>query len=141
MEEEYDTYAYFWVNDFDCDPEEISKFLRLEPHEAFQKGDLISEKSARTRSFSSWTYRSSLPRSEPSQDEHIANLIEVMLSRKNILLELNSKYEVGINCVGYYTNVNPGFHMSADLIKSCADLGISIDFDLYSSFEPESENA
>jgi hypothetical protein len=133
MEQEYNTYAYFWVNDFDCEPEFISRILGLEPHRYFKKGDLISENSDRKWKHSFWEYYSSLPRTEPSQDAHISNLIKVMLEKKKEISQLQSKYEVGINCVGYYHNSNPGFHMSAELIKSCAELGISIDFDLYNS--------
>ena len=54
-----------------------------------------------------------------------------MLKKKEAIKKLKEKYDIGINCVGYYNDTNPGFHMSEDLIKSCAILGISIDFDLY----------
>ena len=54
-----------------------------------------------------------------------------MLKKKDAIDKLKEKYEIGINCVGYYYDTNPGFHMSADLINSCSTLGISIDFDLY----------
>ena len=131
MEQEYDTYAYFWVSDFDCDPKVISDILGLKPSRSFKKGDLISDKSNHRRKFSSWEYLSSLPRSEPCQDAHISNLIEVMLKKKDAIKILKEKYEIGINCVGYYHDANPGFHMSAELINSCSTLGISIDFDLY----------
>ena len=131
MEQEYDTYAYFWVSDFDCDPEVISDILGLKPNRSFKKGDLISDKSKNRWKHSSWEYLSSLPRNEPCQDAHISNLVEVMLKKKDAIKKLKEKYEIGINCVGYYHDANPGFHMSADLINSCSTLGISIDFDLY----------
>ena len=131
MDQEYDTYAYFWVSDFDCEPEVISDILGLKPYRTFKKGDLISDKTKNRWKHSSWEYLSSLPRNEPCQDAHIANLVEVMLKKKDAIDKLKEKYEIGINCVGYYYDTNPGFHMSADLINSCSTLGISIDFDLY----------
>jgi hypothetical protein len=131
MEQEFDTYAYFWVSDFECDPEEISILLDLKPQRTFRKGDLINANGKAKIKNSFWQFASSLPRTEASQDAHISNLIEVMLQRKDVIIQLQDKYEVGINCVGYYHDSNPGFHMDADLIKSCAALGVSIDFDLY----------
>ena len=131
MDQQYDTYAYFWVAEFDCEPEFISRTLGLEPSRAFKKGDLVSENTDRRWKHSSWEYFSTLPRTEPCQDAHIENLIKIMLERKDKILQLQSTYEVGINCVGHYYNANPGFHMSSDLIKKCAELGVSIDFDLY----------
>ena len=131
MKEEYDTYAYFWVSDFDCEPEEISSILGLQPTRILKKGALISEKSTKRRNFNSWEYNSILPRTEVFQDSHIKNILEVIYQKKHEILKLGTEYEVGINCVGYYSNVNPGFHISAELITQCAELNLSIDFDLY----------
>ncbi|MBW8186720.1 DUF4279 domain-containing protein [Shewanella nanhaiensis] len=139
--EEFDTYAYFWVEGFECSIDEISSILKLQPTDFHLKGDLISERHMRLRKRSSWKYKSTLPRSEPFQDAHLENLLIVLKDRKEAIAQLNKDYDVGINCVGYYTNVNPGFHMSANLIKSYAELGLSIDFDLYNSCEPDSDNA
>lgn len=76
-------------------------------------------------------YRSAQPRDEAFQDKHVSNLIEILTTKKGAIEEFRSKYEVGINCVAYYVNVNSGFHLSSELIKACADLSLSIDFDLY----------
>ena len=54
-----------------------------------------------------------------------------MLKKKEAIKKLKEKYDVGINCVGYYNDTNPGFHMSEELIKSCATLGISIDLEIF----------
>ena len=37
----------------------------------------------------------------------------------------------GINCVGYYTRENPGFHLSRKLQRKLALLDLEIDFDEY----------
>ena len=131
--EVYDTYAYFWVEGFECPIKEISSILELEPTSFHLKGDLISEKSSRTRNRSAWEFQSSLPRSEPFQDAHLENLLVVLKDKRNAVALLDSKYDICINCVGFYTNVNPGFHMSAYL-------GLSIDFDLYNSCEAVMDN-
>lgn len=131
MKPEYNTYAYFWVSDFDCEPNDISELLWLKPTEIQRKGDLISEKSGRKRRQSSWKYHSSLPRTEPSQDAHLKNILDVIQERKEVITTLKTMYSVGINCVGFYYNANPGFHMSSELLKACASLEVDIDFDLY----------
>lgn len=129
IEEKYETYAYFWVSDFECESSEISKALKLLPSEVHLKGEPLSNNRVRKRSF--WELHSTLPRTEIYQDEHISNLIDVLMPRKKEIVNLHLKYSLGINCVGYYTKVNPGFNFSAELIKSCAQLGIGVDFDLY----------
>jgi len=131
MEEKLETYAYFYVSDFDCEPNEISKILELEPTEVFVKGELLNEKRDRRRLRSEWIYKSTLPLSEAFQDAHLENLINKLYKKKSKILELKSRYTIGINCVGTYINVNAGFNLSAELLLSCANLGVSIDFDLY----------
>jgi len=134
MRENYDTYAYFWVSEFDCKPEEISKLLGLEPTIVKLKGEPFTHGRLRRRS--SWEYHSTLPRSEIFQDKHLSNLMVELLPRVTKIKDIGNRHSIGISCVGYYTNVNPGFHMSKELINQCAQLGVSIDFDLYNSNEP-----
>ena len=135
MRDDYETYAYFWVADFDCKPEDITDSLRLEPTKVTLKGEPLTNGRSRRRSH--WEYHSTLPRSEMFQDAHLSNLMVELLPRVNNIKKISTRYEIGISCVGYYTNVNPGFHMNIDLINQCAQLGVSIDFDLYNSSEPE----
>ena len=138
MEEIYETYAYFWVADFNCEPTEITDTIGLEPTRVVLKGEPLKNGKTRRRSF--WEFHSSLPRSEAFQDAHLTNLMAELLPRVGSITEVGSRYAIGIDCVGYYTNVNPSFHMSAELIQQCAKLGVSIDFDLYNCSETQ-ENA
>lgn len=129
--EEFNTYAYFWVGEFDCDPTEITDLLKIEPSRVVLKGEPLNPATHTVRKKSFWEFRSSLPTTEMFQDAHLENLLSVLTPLKNEIAQLQLKYETGISCVGYYTNVNPGFHLSAELIKSCAFLNLCIDFDLY----------
>lgn len=68
-------------------------------------------------------------------DEHVQVLVDQLklkADRLKLLQEL--KYEMGINCTGYYTQCR-GFHLSRRLVADCAMLGLSLDFDLYSDLE------
>ena len=129
MEESNETYAYFWVADFECTPEEITNIIGLKPSRVVLKGEPLNNGRVRKRSF--WEFHSTLPITEVFQDAHLSNLMGPLLRKRDEINKIGSRFEVGISCVGYYTNVNPGFHMSAKLIKQCAELGVSIDFDLY----------
>ena len=129
VKERYETYAYLWVRGFDPPHSRISDALGLEPSEAFHEGDPWYKD--RTRPFSSWHLTSPLPRTEVFLDAHIEALLDVLEPKREQLAEVAARYEVGMNCVGYYTSANPGIHLSAEVLRCCAGLGLSIDFDLY----------
>ena len=125
----FDTYAYFFVREFDGDPEQISDLLGLVPTRTWQRGELGV--GGRQREFNNWELHSPLPRTEIFQDSHLAALLDILESERERVLSVISKFECGLQGVGYYTNENPGVHMSADLISRTAAFGLSIDFDLY----------
>ncbi len=131
MNQEYDTYAYYWVRGFECDHSEISTKLDLSPSSIKIKGELSKYRKNQRIEQNSWQFKSSLPRTEIFQDAHLANLLEFLLPRKDQILSLKKEFETGINCVGYYTNVHPGFHINSKLLKNLAQLELNIDFDLY----------
>jgi hypothetical protein len=130
----YDTYAYFWVADFDCEQTEITEKIGLEPTRVVLEGELL--KTGRPRRRSLWEFHSSLPRTETFQDKHLEDLMGQLLPKELSIKEISMRFNTGISCVGYYQNVNFGFHMSAELLQQCAQLGLSVDFDLYNSCEP-----
>jgi hypothetical protein len=125
----FDTYAYFYVTDFECDATEISKQLQLVPTETRHKGDTINAHRKRLRN--DWHLHSPLPRTENAQDRHLAALLELLESKREQVLKVSATYDCGISCVGYYTDENPGFHLDPDLISRLASFGLSVDFDLY----------
>ena len=129
IEERYETYAYLWVREFDPPHSQISDLLGLEPTEAFVEGDPWIKD--RKRPFSSWHLKSPLPRTEIFLDAHIEALFDILEPKRDRLAEVAAKYEVGMNCVGYYYSAHPGFHLSAEVVRRCADLNLSMDFDLY----------
>jgi hypothetical protein len=133
--QEYKTYAYFSVKGFDCDYTEITKVMGIEPSRAHNKGSSHSKTPQIKRKTSVWALYSSKPETEVFLDSHIESVLHLIEPKRERIKELASKYYVGIQCVGYYTNANPGFHMSAELIQRVAALGLWMDFDLYCSCE------
>lgn len=125
----FDTYAYFFVHGFDCPVQQISELLQLKPSSTWLKSE--AGIAGRRRQFSNWELHSPLPRTEVFQDSHLKSLLEILESRREKVLQAISRYECGLQCVGYYTNENPGFHMEAGLVSRIAAFGLSVDFDLY----------
>ena len=41
MTESHQTYAYLWIEGFECDPSDISELMQLDPDDTWRKGDLI----------------------------------------------------------------------------------------------------
>jgi hypothetical protein len=129
MAESRETYAYFWVAADELPHNEISRLLGLEPTEFWAKGDpgnyVHQQKQAR------WVFHSPLPRTETFLDAHIEALVSALESSVESVVELGRRFEVGIQGVGYYTEANPGIHLSAELMSKLAKFSVAVDFDLY----------
>lgn len=124
-----ETYAYFFVEGFDCGPNEISTSLNFEPTESWMKGDI--SKAGITKKESCWLLYSTLSRSELFLDKHIEALVDTLLANENNLRKIVEKYDCGINCVGKFDSPNPGIHLSQELLAKLSKLNIPVDFDLY----------
>ena len=124
-----DTYAYFFVREFEGDAKMISELLQLSPTRTWQKNE--KGVAGRPRTFSNWELHSPLPRTEVFQDSHLLALLDILEGKRECVMQAISKFECGLQGVGYYTNENPGFHMSSQLISRIATFSLSVDFDLY----------
>ena len=129
MAETRDTYAYFFVRDFDCDVSEITGLLGFAPTEAHNRNAPLP--SGRRRKFSSWRRVSDLPRDTVFVSEHLEALLPILESHRAEIESVSTKFHLGLQCVGYFTDAHPGFHMTTDLLARVASLKLSIDFDLY----------
>ncbi len=125
----FDTYAYFFVREFEGDAKQISELLKLEPTNTWLKNEPGAQ--GRPRKFSNWELHSPLPRTEAFQDSHLLAILDILEQKRDLVLQAVSKYECGLQCVGYYTSEHPGFHMDSKLISRIAAFGLSVDFDLY----------
>jgi len=129
MPETRDTYAYFFVRDFDCDTSDVTQLLRFAPTEANNKNSPLP--SGRLRKSASWKRVSDLPRDTVFVSEHLESLLPLLETHHAAIESVASKFSVGLQCVGFYTNAHPGFHMDSGLVRRVAALNLSIDFDLY----------
>lgn len=130
MDERRDVYAYFWVEGFECAPEEISRRLGVSPSAVHLKGEPLAG-GQRFRAANSWEVLSPLPRGAEVLDSYVEALLNLLEPCAAEIHSLASECEVGINCVGYYFSANPGFHFSRELLQRLSALGVSVDFDLH----------
>lgn len=137
----FKTYAYFYISDFEVEPSEISRKLELSPTKTWQKGDTWLPNKSRENN--NWEIHSSIDSSELFLDTHIKSVLDIIEPKHSQILSLREQgCDIGINCVGYYYNENPGFHLSAKLLSRLASFSIDVDFDLYclSENNEKSEN-
>ena len=113
-------YAYYWVAGF-TDPQEIVRVLPIEP---FRIGE-------RENGEKLWEVRSALLVNGGFIDAHLETLLETLEDHTDSIHQLSQRYDSGINCVGYFIDEHPGFHLSADILRRLCALGVSVDFDLY----------
>jgi hypothetical protein len=123
--------AYLWIEGFSCSPSQVSEILDLEPTSVWLAGETVLQGN-RVAPRNAWQRDSSLG-PEARLDEHIGHLATLFRER---LPRLRAQVEadVGLNCVDEFLEYQGnGFHLSAHLIRELAQLGISVDFDLYGS--------
>ena len=121
-------YAYFKVTG-QGSHEEFSNAIGLESTNQWSEGDL-NPRNKLPRKFMNWNLESGLDDTHDI-DEHISALILVLAPLKSILLVLGEKYDLCIQCVGYYPVSGHGIHLDKAIVKKAADLGLSFDYDFY----------
>ena len=123
--------VYFGVFGFGDDPSDVTKIMGVEPSRSWIKGEPTSYKLWGVQSHSRWELRTPADPSLSLEDQLIALLL-LLQDYKAQIHEVSEKYEAGICCYAYYySEFNPGLHLSESIIRRLADLRLSIDFDLY----------
>jgi len=121
-------YAYFKITG-EGDHSLVSKKLDLSPTNEWSEGD-INPKNGRPYKFMSWQLESGLDDKHPI-NEHIEKLLAILQPHKNTLIELSKKYNLCIQCVGYFHPSNHGIHLDNETIQRVSNLGLSFDMDFY----------
>ena len=138
-----EAHVFLGVFGFGSDPHVISELLDLQPSRVTLKGELMPGEAGRRGTrwrHERWTYASPAGRAAPIEDQ-LRALLAVLESRREAIAEAARRYEVGLMCAAYFHEVNPGFHLDAELIAGLAALRIDLDFDLYCLNIPEDDAA
>lgn len=127
----------FYVSDFDCAPEEITNTLSLKPTDAWCKGEKWGPNDIRERNNNFWRYKTSESTNDYHTNIHFKELLEKLEKQKVNLANLPSEAKTGITYVPtcYFPNV--GVILEHKLLKRIVNLGLSLDFDIYSLSDNE----
>jgi Domain of unknown function (DUF4279) len=125
------TYAYFFVNDFECSPDDIGRILELEASKSWEKGDPIANTKYGRRKRSSWRLESERITDENSSASCIEGLLRILEIRKENLSLLPNKTELGLTCVITTDSVNFCISLDRQLLARVVELGLKIDFDIF----------
>jgi hypothetical protein len=128
MTESNEQYAYFTITG-DFDPADISKLVGLTPTECWHKGS-VNPRTQFERKFSRWSLHSRLERTR-QLEEHIANVIAQLDTRKLQFLELSTKHGGLMQLVANFRANYPGLRLKREIVESLAEYGLSVDFDFY----------
>src|SRR5262245_59029701 len=123
-------YAYFSVTG-DGSPDNITKVLG-EPSQSWGVGD---PGPSGPRKFMRWKLESGLDDTEPLE-KHIDSLLAVLGPKSIGLQRLMPRYNLTLQCVGYYPASGHGAHFGRDTVRRVADLGLAIDLDFYYVDDP-----
>lgn len=107
----------------------VSKRLGLEPTNCWSEGD-VNPRNNIPRKLMSWKYESGLDDTY-SIEEHIKELFKVLEPLEETLVALRDKYELCIQCVGYFPASGHGINLNYETISKAASLGLSFDYDFY----------
>ena len=122
------TYAYFTVTGAgSCTV--IGEALGLECTNSWSEGDL-NQRRGNPYTFMRWSLESGLDDTHPI-DEHIEKLFSILFPLKEQLEKLSEKYELVIQCVGYFHPSGHGVHFSKNTIQRAAQMYLCIDADFY----------
>lgn len=112
--------------------EDISAALRIEPSEAFAKGERMSLRNPSSAVFEEnlWSLDSW---AEPRQplEIHIQQLIDFLEQRLPEIKRLISDCDIDIFCMYSSENGQGGFTLAADVMKRLAAIPVDIVFDIY----------
>ena len=122
-------YAYFRVARDELPLEEISSSLGVQPTDSWRKGDRGRHNP--NRPDSGWCLHSPLPRSNLRIDEHVEALLPLLEAKASHVRALGEQFATYLVCVGHYSESSPGFFLSKGVIERLANLGLSLDCDLY----------
>ena len=131
--------VYLGVFRFGDDPQVVTDLLGIAPTKAWARGTPMAGKAGErgaTWRYARWELAS--PAGEGAGvAEQLAALLPLLEARAVVLAEARRRFGAGLACAAYFREVNPGFHLDAELVARVAALGLSFDFDLYCLGAPE----
>lgn len=131
------------VNEFDCDPDEITKILGVLPTKTARRGDLKIEGGTRRWTHNWWNLKSPVDPTVATGEEAVTALLDLLPDPSAFgRLPPGSEVEVGCLLMGYA--YRPWLHLSPPVMARLASIGAALDVDPYdmtTDDEPETGDA
>lgn len=122
-------YAYMRIVGDSGDHSTITTELGIDPTNAWNKGD-PNPKNGRVRNFTSWQLESGL-NDMHAIEEHLVELFRIFEPLSEKLLTLSQRFDIYIQCVGYFPASGHGIHIEKSHVKMAAAMGAAFDLDFY----------
>ena len=118
----------FVVRDFGQDTTVVTKLIGLEPTLSYSFGPVPG--SLGEDLLNKWEFQIPLPPIEDMEDQ-IIELLSVLESQAGGVKKVAGKYKAYIQCEIFYEEELPIIRLSKDTDDRIADLGLSVEFNLY----------
>ena len=118
MADQTESYAYFFVVNFDCDHSDITQQLGFEPTEARNRRDASGAEYV-----SMWRYLLRSQNGESRASDGVASLLSTLELHANSIAAISEQYHTGITCVGRF-----GIELAPDLLQRISQLRVRFDF-------------
>lgn len=135
MEANDKTFVWFGAHDYKIEAAVVTQLMGLEPTKVRVAGETFKTPkmtSAKLIKRNLWKFDSQLTTSA-HVEEHLEALLALLEARADALEKLATVYEAELEIGGaiYYEDWTPGIHLSRELTRRLAQLGLSLDLDLY----------
>ena len=111
--------------------QDLDSVLGLKPKKCWNKGDPI-ERTILKYKVSGWSIGTEKERTQ-DLERHILAILERLLPKQEVISEVvkTRNLKTSLQCVIEMGDTTPSTFIDAPLVKRIADLGASIDFDIY----------
>lgn len=129
--------VHFTLTGTGLEPDEVTAATGLSPGKVWRAGDFIAG-SGRRYEYGGWRIASGLDDTAGIAEQLAALLGRLEPVRAGLARFMTTEYgEIG--CVVYAHESVPEMHLSRDLLRRTADLGVEVDIDLYCLIDDEEE--
>lgn len=118
------------ITGFDCEPEEITKILMIEPDETWLQGQTVRSGSRVTYKSNGWRVGSPQDGKQSSFTEQLSALKQHLLPALENFRNLPKGTQRELSCIVYGFEYVPPIGFEAEEVEFIASLGCSIDIDL-----------
>lgn len=108
---------------------EISNYLELQPDHSWAPGDLRGKSGLVERNHG-WRINSQLPTTTDVELQVTATL-KRLCDVADKFQKLPEDLDKQLRCIIYSTNANSGIYFSLEVVRAAAELGLSLDVDIF----------